>query len=399
MSEKRKKASSVILILGGIAAIGPFAIDMYLPGFTAIARDLSTDIATVGYSLTSYFLGICFGQLFYGPVLDRFGRKKPLLCGLALFTAASAGCALSPTITAFISLRTVQALGGCVGMVAGRAVIRDVFPVRITARVFSALMLVMGAAPIIAPTAGGIVADLSGWRTIFWFLAAFGASMFMSVYFRLPESRPPDPEVSLAPGRVLSNYLAVASNHEFLIYALASGFLGSSFFAYINGSAFIYMDLFGMTEKNFGVVYAVNAFALIGASQLNRLLLKKWPGAGVSLVAAAAQLSICLSLAASAPWAVEYKAAFGSMIFLFLATCGILNPNMTALAMKPLERSAGSASALLGFVQMFLGTLSSSLVSYFHDGTAFPMAAVMLSYSFAGLVFILMGRNAAARKY
>jgi len=390
MNAKRKNVNTIILVLGGLAALGPFSIDMYLPGFAGIAKSLSTDMATVGYSLTAYFLGICFGQLIYGPVIDRFGRKKPILFGLSLFTAASVGCANAPGIVWFIACRTLQALGGCVGMVAGRAVVRDLFPVSVTAKIFSTLMLVMGVAPVIAPTVGGIVANMLGWRYIFWILALFSSFMMLVTYFFLPESKVPDSSVSLMPGRVLFNYFAVLKNRGFLVYALASGFLSSGMFAYIGGSAFVYMKLFGMNEKQFGWIYAVNVGGLIGASQLNRLLLRRYSSERISFYSALAQSIVCLLLVISAFDVITFKTPFCVLIFLFLAACGILNPNTTALSMASCERSAGSASAMLGFTQMFFGTLSSCLVSLFHDDTAVPMAAVMAGYSLLGLVCLVI---------
>ncbi len=389
MKKSRGKIRILIFVLGGLAAIGPFSIDMYLPGFAEIAGGLNTSMAMVGYSLTAYFFGICFGQLIYGPVTDRFGRKIPLLTGLAIYMISSIGCALVSGINGLIILRATQALGGCVGMVASRAVVRDVFPVAMTAKIFSSLMLVMGVAPIIAPTVGGIVTSAFGWRVIFWVLALFGAFMFICVVCFLDETKTPDPSVSLHPAKVFVNYFEVLKEADFLIYALAGSALSAGMLAYISGSPFVFMKLFGLSEKQFGWVYAVNSFGLISGSQLNHFLLKKFKSSEISFAGAIFQFITCLLLIAAAMNISIGKAPVFILIFLFLMMNGILNPNTTALALRPFKKSAGSASAMIGFIQMFTGAMASCLVSFFHDGTAVPMAAVMAVFSFLGLACLL----------
>ncbi|MGB0178261.1 MAG: Bcr/CflA family efflux MFS transporter, partial [Owenweeksia sp.] len=216
----KKQRNVLILTLGFIAALGPFSIDMYLPGFPAIADDLGTEISQVSLTLTSYFIGISVGQLVYGPLLDRYGRKKPLLIGLGIYVIASVGCVLVPDVQSLIGLRLLQALGGCVGMVASRAIVRDRFPVNEVARVFSALILVMGAAPIIAPTVGGFLTEHFGWRFIFIVLSLISLLMLVLVVFVLSESKDPDHNVSLRPRQVSRGYWKVLINRDFLMYGL-----------------------------------------------------------------------------------------------------------------------------------------------------------------------------------
>jgi len=392
MKKDRKSIRTLILVLGGIAAIGPFSIDMYLPGFAGIAGEFNTGIGAVGYTLTAYLAGICFGQLVYGPLTDRYGRKTPLLAGLAIYIISSAGCALAGGIQSLIIMRLFQALGGCVGMVACRAIVRDRFPVSLVAKVFSSLMLVMGAAPIIAPILGGAVIAASGWRSIFWILTAFGVFLFILAYRLLQESKTPDPSVSLHPARVARNYFEVLKNREFLIYGLASSFLSAGLMAYISGSPGVFMKLFGLTERQFGWLYAANAFGLIAGSQLNHILLKRSTSGRISLIAAAAQLAAAVLLTAAALYVEYTRAPFYILVFLCLAMCGILNPNTTALALKPMERSAGSASAMLGFMQTTAGALASLAVGALHNGTALPMAAVMAAVSLTGVLLLLIAK-------
>ena len=210
----------MIVILGMLSAIGPFSIDMYLPGFPAIAEDLHTTVARVALSLSSFFIGISFGQLLYGPLLDRFGRKKPLYIGLSVYLLSSIGCAVCTSVDALIALRFVQAIGGCAGMVAARAMVRDLFPVEENAKIFSMLMLVIGVSPIIAPTVGGYVTAAFGWHYIFIILTIMAALILAAVHFALPESRKPDLSVSLLTTPIIKGFGIAFSIIIPLLFAL-----------------------------------------------------------------------------------------------------------------------------------------------------------------------------------
>ncbi len=223
----RKQYIFIILTLGILCTISPFSIDMYLPGFPVIAQDLNTTIAQVQLSLTSYLIGISVGQLVYGPLLDRYGRKIPLCIGLVIYLMASVGCAFTNTIDTFIAMRFLQALGGCAGMVAAQALVRDLFPVAKTAQAFSMLTLVIAVSPMIAPTVGGLVTVAFGWHYIFLVLAVITSIILVMVFFFLPEGRPPDPSLSLKPQAVLSGFYTVATQRQFLTYVLV-GSLASS---------------------------------------------------------------------------------------------------------------------------------------------------------------------------
>src|SRR5215210_2143733 len=201
--------SLLILILGLLNAIGPFSIDMYLPGFPAIAANLHTSVDYVAYSLSSFFIGICAGQLLCGPLLDRFGRKTPLCIGLVLYILASIGCSLSKSVEVLIAFRFLQALGGCVGMVAPNAIVRDVFPVNENAKVFSMLILILGVSPILAPTAGSYIVAAFGWPPVFIVLAIVTTLILLTVIFWLPESKKPDAAFSLMPKTILTGFAAV----------------------------------------------------------------------------------------------------------------------------------------------------------------------------------------------
>lgn len=374
----KRQQNIVILILGAIAALGPFSIDMYLPGFSAIAKDLNTDVASVGLTLTSYFIGISVGQLIYGPLVDRYGRKKPLLIGLAIYLVAALGCAFSPNINWLIALRLILALGGCVGMVASRAIIRDIFPVNETARVFSTLLLVMGIAPIIAPTIGGYVSSTLGWKYIFIILSAISAFLIFIVYRSLAETKEFDDSVSLKPLEVAKNYLEVFTNSEFLVFSLAGSVTMAGMFTYITGSPFVLMEIYGFSETEFGWIFGLNAFGFIAGSQVNRAWLRKRSTENISNIVAVILFIIGLTAVVTNLAGLLQAPLLLSLLFLFLFFLGFLNPNTTALALEPFTKNAGVASALIGSLRMFSGAVASALISIFFDGTEFPMIAIMM---------------------
>lgn len=389
----QQQRTTIILVLGALAALGPFSIDMYLPGFPAIAEDLNTSIAQVGLSLTSYFIGISVGQLIYGPVIDRFGRKRPLFFGLALYAVAAFGCALSPDISWLIGLRLLLALGGCVGMVAGRAMVRDLFPASETAKVFSTLMLVMGVAPIIAPTLGGYVTAAFGWRYIFYLLVVLALALILIIMRFLPESKGPDESISLKPGPVLKDYLQVLREPGFVTNAVAGSVAFAGMFSYISGSPYVFMEYLGLSETLYGWMFGLNAFGFIAGSQLNRLWLQKNSSRQVSMRVGGLLFIAGLLLVFGSLWTGFHATAFLGLIFIYLFWLGFLVPNTTAMALQPFTRSAGSASALLGSFQMVAGALASVLVSYFHNGTAIPMAMTMALCATIALAALLVQKH------
>ncbi|TAL43178.1 MAG: Bcr/CflA family efflux MFS transporter, partial [Chitinophagaceae bacterium] len=266
----------LILILGLLTAIGPFSIDMYLPAFPDIATNLHTTVAQVTLSLSSFFIGISAGQLLYGPLLERFGRKKPLYIGLCIYLLASLGCAMATSVNALIVLRLLQALGGCVGMVAARAMVRDLFEVKENAKVFSMLMLVVAVSPIIAPTLGGYITSVLGWRFVFIMLIVVDILILTAIYFLLPESKKPDPNFSLKPLPIIKNFAGVIRHPQFYTYALMAAISAAGLYAYIGGSPHVFMEIFKVNERQYGWIFALIAMGLIGASQINSVLLKNY---------------------------------------------------------------------------------------------------------------------------
>lgn len=384
-----KQKYTILLVLGGLSALGPFSIDMYLPAFKAIAQSLKTDLSHVGFTLTGYFIGISFGQLFYGPVTDRFGRKKPLIFGLSLYILASIGCALSPTIEWLIAMRVLLALGGCVGMVVGRAIVRDLFPVSEIAKIFSILMLIVGIAPIIAPTIGSWVLTVSEWRTIFYIMTSLGMILLFSVLFFLPESQPREASHSLSIPTIIKNYKEVLSDKTFIFYALIGSLAMSGMFAYISGSPFVFMEYFGISQKTYGLIFGFNAFGYILGSQVNRVMLNKFSSKKIVSFSAVALCTIGVSGIVLQNTQLLTVEILVTHLVCFLFCLGHLVPNATALALTPFTKNAGSASALIGFIQMVFGASMSSLVSFLADDSLFPMM-ICLFICGSG-VFMLIG--------
>jgi DHA1 family bicyclomycin/chloramphenicol resistance-like MFS transporter len=376
------------LILGALTAIGPLSIDMYLPGFKSIANDFNTTMSVVGFSLTSYFIGYSFGQLLYGPLLDRFGRKIPLIGGLILYSISTLLCALSPNITSLIVSRFFLSIGGCSGVVASRAIVRDIFDLKESAKFFSSLTLVMGLAPIIAPLFGSLLTVYFGWRYIFIFLFFFTIILLLSILFLLHNVKGKNYQVALNANTIYNSYLKIFKNPTFIAYGLAGSVSYASLFAYISGSPFVYMKVFGLSELHYSWAFGINALGLIIGSQTNRYWLKRTDSKKVTTTSLIILVSIAIILFIGI--ALEIFPAILSMIFIFLFIflLGIVNPNTMALALSPFESNAGSASALMGSIQMIVSAIISGFVS--SGGSALSMVSGMLVCSLSGLFIVII---------
>ncbi|MCX2477498.1 multidrug effflux MFS transporter [Pedobacter sp. MC2016-15] len=388
----------LILLLGSLTALGPFSIDMYLPGFPAIAADLHTTVAKVSLSLSGFFIGISVGQLLYGPLLDRFGRKIPLYIGLSVYILASIGCAYASTIDMLIILRCVQAIGSCAAAVASIAMVRDLFPVSENAKVFALLMLVVGVSPMIAPTVGGYVTTAFGWHSVFIVLMLLGLINLLASIFGLPSSYQPDKSISLKPKPILKNFWEVLTEPQFYTYALTGAVAFSGLFAYVAGSPLLFMDIFAVKEETYGWIFAFLSIGLIGASQVNTMLLKKY--SSEQLIFAAL---ICQGITGLVFLAGSFNGWFGLpatifLLFVFLSCLGIASPNTSALSLAPFTKNAGSASALMGAIQMGLGTLASIGVSMFDTRSSLPLVAIMASTSLVALTILYFGRKTIKTK-
>lgn len=380
----RSQKARMVLILGALSAFSAMSIDMYLPAFPQIARDLGVPLGTVQLSISAFLFGSAAGQLFYGPLADRWGRRRPLLWGLALYIASAIGCACVRTGEGLLFWRVVMAVGGGAGMVISRAVVRDLYNTTEAAKMFSLLMLVMGAAPILAPIAGGQILLVTGWRGIFGFLGVFGLLSFGAAAVGLPESLPLERRIRRNSFEMIAIYGHLLRNRNFTAYAVALGCVAGINFAYISGAPFFFIELHGISPQQFGFFFGANACGLIGASQVNRRLLRRFTPQQILHVAFIINAAAAVLLTASV---MTGKGGFPlqlALIFVCLSMTGLLYPNVTALALAPFDKAAGSASALLGTIQYTLGASAGALVGMFHNGTAVLMTTTMAACGVVG---------------
>ncbi|MFJ4065211.1 multidrug effflux MFS transporter [Pseudomonas sp. NPDC089996] len=366
----------MVLILGALSAFGPLAIDFYLPAFPAMAQAFATDEKHVQTTLAAYFLGLSIGQLAYGPVADRFGRRTPLLFGVALFTLASLACAYAPNLDTLIVARFVQALGGCAGMVLSRAIVSDKCDPVASAKVFSQLMLVMGLAPILAPMLGGVLVNVAGWQSIFLALSLFSAASLLAVSLGLPESLPTHMPRQPLSG-ALRQYLRLLADRVFIGHALTGGIAIAGMFAYIAGSPFVFIKLYGVPAEHYGWLFGTNAAGFILVAQVNaRLLAKRGPA---FLLVRAVWLYLAAGLVLLGVAALRPAQLWPLLVPLFvcIASLGCIIPNASACAMSGQGARAGSASAMMGCLQFSVAAAAASLVGVLHDGSAVPMTLVI----------------------
>jgi DHA1 family bicyclomycin/chloramphenicol resistance-like MFS transporter len=387
--QDKKKEKIILLVLGTLIALGPFSIDMYLPSFESIAEEFSTTKAQVGFSLTSYFVGIAFGQLAYGPIMDKFGRKTPLLIGLIIYIISAISCFYSPNLFWLIFSRFFLAVGSSAGMVASKAVVRDIFPPQEVARAISFLMLIMGGAPIIAPTIGGMVINHFSWHVIFLILAVLAILMFLSVYKFLPESIEPDKTVNLRLKQVLLKYKGIFVDKIFLTFSLAGSLTIGALFAYISNAPTLFMDKFHLSETQFAWLFGMNAAGLIVGSQLNRLVLKRYTTYRVTMVISMVLVGLALLFLLNSFTSENFYYTI-ILLFFILFLLGFQNPNTTALSLFPFTKKAGRASALIGSLKMFLGAITSFIISKISGSSMVPLAFIILGCMF--LSFLLLWR-------
>ena len=389
----KKQYFKLILILGSLTALGPFSIDMYLPGFSGIAKDLNTTVANVSMTLSSYFIGISAGQLLYGPLLDRFGRKKPLFIGLLIYILASLGCVFVTDIDTFIGLRFIQAVGSCAATVASVSMVRDLFPVKDIPKVFSLLMLVVGLSPMLAPTIGGYVTAYYGWHTVFFILMCMGIVILVASQILLPNTYFPDTSISLKPRPIITNFISIIKEPQFYTYAFAGAIAFSGLFTYVAASPILFMDIFKVDGKTYGWIFAFMSLSFISASQLNSLLLRRFKSEQMIFGALISQsVIVILFLILSMN---NFLGLYGTivMLFLFLSCLGISNPNTAGLTLAPFARNAGSASALMGAIQLGLGAFVSFTVGVFVHNSIVSMVVIMTITTLLALVILIFGRR------
>ena len=370
---------ALVILLGALTAMGPLAIDMYLPSLPAIAEGLRADPAQAQATVAAFLAGMAVGQPFYGPWSDRVGRRVPLILGAVIFIAASAVCALATSVEMLLAARFVQALGACAGGVVSRAIVRDQFDHTETARMLSLMMLIMGLAPILAPILGSALLVFGGWQWNFWFMTAFGVAIGVAALLRLRESRSEATAAQASKENPFQSYAAVLKSPRLVGYALCGALNGATLFTYISTSPGLIMGTYGHSPAVYPWIFGLNALGVIGAGQVNRMILRRTTPDQVLLRASVIATGFGIALALAAVTGIGGQWTVLPLLFLLLSSYGFMQGNTMAGALNVDPLRAGAISALMGTLSFAAGAAAASLAAIFHDGTPRTMAVVMLA--------------------
>jgi len=390
----RRHPTFLIIVLGFLNALTPFTIDLYLSAFPQIAADLHVPVSRMSLSVSVYFIGFALGQVIYGPMLDRFGRQRPIYVGLAIYVLATLGCMTTTSFEGLLLYRFISALGGSAASVGAIALVRDHVPAEKAARAFATLMLVLSVSPLLAPSIGSLIATFASWRVIFASLAALAILDLALVIFAIPRTYSPDPSVSLRLAPILQTFRDALAQPQFRTYTIAGSLSFAGLFVFVSGSPAVFMDGFGVGPGGFGAIFAILAGGMILGGQLNHLLLKHFASEQVFRRALLIQVLAGVSFLLLSLTFDLGKWATVVLLFAFLHCAGITYPNAAALALKPFTRNIGSASSLLGFLQLGTGAMAASLVGVLDLTGPLPMAFVMAICSGAGWIVLTSAQQA-----
>lgn len=366
------------VLLGFLTAVGPLSTDMYLPAFPAIEASLGARVGTAQVTLATWFAGLAVGQITQGSLSDRYGRRGPLVVGTLVYTLANAGCALAPDLISLSVLRFVAAFGGSASMVIPRAIVRDLADGHEAAKLMSRLMLVMGVAPILAPTLGGLVLGFASWHAIFWITALYGGICCLLVWRFLPDTLPQHRRIQLGFDSLVNRYAAVLRDRVFLAYAVMGGCGMFGMFAYIGGSPPVLIQRFALSPAQYGMLFGASAGAFILATQINPRILPRFGAARVMRAGTLVYLTAAATLLACALLEVGGVLGVVLPVVFAMGSMGFVMPNSAVGALSRHAAQAGSASAMMGTMQFCLAAVSGVLVGAFSDGSARPMAVLML---------------------
>lgn len=393
---KNRSSSTSLLLLGALTGLTPLAIDAYLPALPALARDLEATSSATQLTLTALLVGLATGQLVAGPWSDAVGRRLPVLVGMVGFTAASVACAVAPSVELLVVARLLQGAFGAAGVVCARAVVRDLYDGPDLARALSRLVLVMGAAPVLAPLLGGQLLRATSWRGVFLLLAAVGAVMVLATGLRLRESLPVERRRAGGARATVRVFGVLLRDRPFTCHVLASGLGFAALFAYLSGSSFVLQTTYGLSPQEYSVAFAVNAVAFVVASQVGARVVRRTGARALLLTGGAAQLAGGLEVLVCAVTGAPLAAVLPGLLVV-VASIGIISPNATALALTDHADVAGAASALLGLASYVVAGAVAPLVGLGGEGSATAMALVITACAAGGLASALAaGRVSSA---
>ena len=392
------RGPALIVTLGILSAFGPMSIDMYLPSLPTLQTDFAATTSQVQLTLSGFTIGFAVGQLVYGPLSDRLGRKGMLISGIALYVATSALCALEQDIDRLIVLRFIQALGGGAGTVMTRAIVRDLYNKDAAARVLSLMVLVTMLAPLIAPFLGGYILKWAGWRAIFWLLSGFGLVCLALTVFRLPETLPRDRRRKSPMGQMIGGFGVVLRHRQSVGYMICGALSFGAMLAMISGTPFIFIQLYGVAPEDFAYYFAVSVIAVILGAYVNSRTVVRFGIRRMLVIGTGIAALGGLGLASVAVLDVGGLWAMVAMIFVFMIPHNITNANATAAAMEPFPELAGTASALIGSIRFGSGAVIAALVGILHDGTPLPMALIIATCTLgSAAAFWLLTRDRAPK--
>lgn len=366
-------------VLGVLSALMGFAsisTDLYLPAMPEMGRALKADSGMIEWTVSGYLVGFSFGQLLWGPIADRYGRRLPVAIGIVLFIIGSAGCALSINAQAMIAWRVVQAVGACASVVLSRAMVRDLYEGDRANQMMSTLMTVMAIAPLIGPLLGGQIMAMAGWRAIFWTLVVVGAATLVAL-LRFPETLPANRRNHEPLGKAWTRYLELIKHRKILAYAGAGGFFYSGMFAYLTGTPFAYIDYYHVPPEYYGFLFGLGILGIMVTNVINAKLVTHFGGTRLMQIGTgiAAVAGVCLAVAAR--WDIAGLAGLVIPLFVFVSVTGFIVANAIAGALRDFPQRAGAVSALVGSIQYGSGIFGSALAGYFANGTPWPFAIVI----------------------
>ena len=386
------------LILGLLSAMGPFAIDMYLPALPAIGESLQADTTRVQWTLMAFFLALGLCQLAYGPASDAWGRKPPLYFGLGLFALGSIGCALAPDIPSLVAFRFIEGVGACAGMVIPRAIVRDLHTGAEATKLTGLLMLVFSVSPILAPLAGSFIIALSGWRGVFWAVTGLALLGLTLMARGLDETRPPAHRVPASLSSIWGAYRLLLRDRHFLGLSFIGAFGMASFFAYLANSPFVLIEHYGLTPMQYSFFFSINAASFIGMAQFNGALIKRMGMPRVVRLGVGGAFATALGLFVLFAAGVDRLEVLAPLVFVSFGFLGLVVPTTAVMALDHHGEIAGTASALMGTLQMVTGAAVMAVIAWFVNGTPLPMVAGIALCSLVawGLAQRTLGRDAPA---